>query len=132
MHWPTAVAAATEAAAAVIAAYQENEAQRHRPVLAAWVGDQGVREARMLFARHHLPSYATPEQAVRAFMHLEHYRKNQALLMRLPPSVPETAAPDTAAVRQLIVSALAAGREWLNETEAKQLGTAESRSRGVM
>src|SRR3546814_1202736 len=32
MHCPTAVASATEAAAAVIAAYQENEAQRHRPV----------------------------------------------------------------------------------------------------
>src|SRR3546814_370449 len=74
----------------------------------------------MLFARHHLPSYATPEQAVRAFMHLEHYRKNQALLMRVPPSVPETAAPDTAAVRPLIASALAEGREWLNDAEAKQ------------
>src|SRR3546814_10669020 len=53
-------------------------------------------------------------------MRLEHYRKNQALLMRVPPSVPETAAPDTAAVRQLIASALAEGREWLNEAEAKQ------------
>src|SRR3546814_19048825 len=120
MHCPTAVASATEAAAAVIAAYQENEAQRHRPVFAAWVGDQGVREARMLFARHHLPSYATPEQAVRAFMHLEHYRQNQALLMRVPPSGPEPAAPATAAVRQLTASALAAGHAWLNEAEGTQ------------
>ena len=76
--------------------------------------------ARALFARHRLPSYATPEQAVRAFMHLEHYRHNQALLMRVPPSVPEAEPPDTAVVRRLIAGALAEGREWLNEAEAKQ------------
>jgi acetyltransferase len=121
MHCPVAVADPNEAAAAVIEAYTENETRRHRPVFAAWVGDQAVREARQLFVRHHLPHYATPEQAVRAFMHLQHYRHNQSLLMRVPPSVPESAAPDTAAVRRIIAGALGESREWLNEAEAKQV-----------
>lgn len=120
MHCPTAVASSTEAAEAVIEACAENGKNRHRPVFAAWVGDQAVREARQIFARQRLPNYATPEQAVRAFLHLERYRHNQSLLMRVPPSVPETAAPDTPAVSAIIATALSEGREWLNEAEAKQ------------
>jgi len=121
MHCPVAVADPVEAAQAVIDAYHENERRkRHRPVFAAWVGDYAVGAARRLIDRAGLPQYPTPEQAVRAFMHLARYRHNQSLLMRVPPSVPETAAPDTAAVRKIIAGALAEGREWLNEAEAKQ------------
>ncbi len=120
MHCPVAVADPNEAAQAVIEAHAENEKTHHRPVFAAWVGEQAVGEARRLFTRHRLPHYPTPEQAVRAFMHLERYRHAQSLLMRVPPSVPESAAPDTALVRKLVATAIAEGREWLNEAEAKQ------------
>lgn len=121
MHCPVAVADPNEAAEAVIEAHAENEKNHHRPIFAAWVGEQAVGEARRLFTEHHLPHYATPEQAVRAFMHLERYRHAQSLLMRVPPSVPESAAPDTAAVRSLVAAAIGEGREWLNEAEAKQV-----------
>ncbi len=121
MHCPVAVADPNEAAQAVIEARAESERHHHRPVFAAWVGEQGVREARQLLTRAGLPHYATPEQAVRAFMHLERYRHNQSLLMRVPPSVPESVEPDSAAVRRIVADALAEGREWLNEAEAKQV-----------
>ena len=124
MHCPVAVASPMEAAEAVVEARAENEKKHHRPVFAAWVGDQAVRKARRLLARHRLPHYPTPEQAVRAFMHLERYRHAQSLLMRVPPSVPETAPPDTPAVRDIIAGAIGEGREWLNEAEAKQVLTA--------
>ncbi|WP_193366710.1 bifunctional acetate--CoA ligase family protein/GNAT family N-acetyltransferase [Pelagibius marinus] len=121
MHCPVAIADPNEAAEAVIEAQAENEKNHHRPVFAAWVGEQAVGEARRLFTEHHLPHYPTPEQAVRAFMHLERYRHAQSLLMRVPPSVPESAAPDTALVRRLVAAAIGEGREWLNEAEAKQV-----------
>ena len=121
MHCPVAVADPSEAAAAVIEAFKENEQNSHKPVFAAWVGEQAVGEARRLFNREGLPHYPTPEQAVRAFMHLARYRRNQALLMRVPPSAPEAAAPDTRAARRIVAGALAEGREWLNEAEAKQV-----------
>ncbi len=121
MHCPVAVADPTEAAAAVVEAYRESEATGHRPVFAAWVGEQAVAPARRLFDREGLPHYQTPEQAVRAFMHLARYRRNQSLLMRVPPSAPETAPPDTAAVRAIVAKALGEAREWLNEAEAKQV-----------
>src|SRR3546814_15705862 len=54
-------------------------------------------------------------------MHLVRYRRNQALLMRVPPSAPDAAAPDTQTVRCIIAGALGEGREWLNEAEARQV-----------
>src|SRR3546814_11333211 len=41
--------------------------------------------------------------------------------MRVPPSAPDAAAPDTQTVRCIIAGALGEGREWLNEAEAKQV-----------
>jgi len=121
MHCPTAVADPLEAAEAVVEARDAQSPEQRRPVFAAWVGDYAVEGARKHFTRHHLPHYATPEQAVRAFMHLERYRHNQALLMRVPPSPPESAAPDTAAARAVITAAIAEERDWLNEAEAKRV-----------
>lgn len=121
MHCPVAVASPDEAAEAVIEAQAENEKDHHRPVFAAWVGEAAVGEARRRFARHNLPHYPTPEQAVRAFMHLERYRHAQSLLMRVPPSAPEATPPDTQAVRALVATAIEEGRAWLNEAEAKQV-----------
>lgn len=121
LHCPVAVASPVEAAEAVVAAHAEHEKTHHRPLFAAWVGEQAVQDARQVFTAHGLPHYPTPEQAVRAFMHLERYRHNQALLMRVPPSVPETAPPDIRTVRAIIAGALDEKREWLNEAEAKQV-----------
>src|SRR5690606_30907212 len=119
LHCPVAVADPTEAAAAVVEAVEESGGVRGKPVFAAWVGEYAVAQARRLFDRAGLPHYPTPEQAGRASVHLVRCGRSQALLMRVPPSVPET-APGTAAVRHVVAGALAEGREWLNEAEAKQ------------
>lgn len=123
LHCPVAVADPTEAAEAVVEAVRESESEsaKNKPVFAAWVGEHAVEPAWRRFDGAGLPHYPTPEQAVRAFMHLVRYRRNQALLMRVPPSVPESAAPDIRSVRRIIAGALAEEREWLNEAEAKQV-----------
>ncbi|NIA71975.1 bifunctional acetate--CoA ligase family protein/GNAT family N-acetyltransferase [Pelagibius litoralis] len=118
MHCPTAIASATEAAEAVVETLAAR-AGRVRPVFTAWVGDQAVGEARALFAREGIAGYDTPEEAVQGFMHLERYRRNQALLLRVPRPEPEGEEPDRPAVRGLLDQALAEQREWLSEAEAK-------------
>lgn len=118
LHCPTAVASATEAAQAVIDARQRKPALT---VLTSWVGETAVADARRLFAAHQVPTYATPEQAVRAFMYLVNYRRNQETLMETPPSVPEDFTPDTGAAQRIIAAALAEERPWLLEHEAKAL-----------
>ncbi len=117
LNCPTAVASSTDAAQAVIEVAQS----RNRNLFTSWVGDFAVAEARRLFAAARLPSYATPNQAVRAFMHMVRYQRNQDLLMQVPTSSPEDFLPDRAKARALLQTALAAGREWLTEPEAKEV-----------
>ena len=118
LNCPTAVASATEAAQAVIETTAVN--QRHRScVLTNWAGEEAARPARRLFMNHGIPSYDTPEAAVRAFMQMVDYRRNQELLMQTPPSIPEAFTPDTATAKNYINSALKEGRAWLTEPESK-------------
>ena len=120
MNCPVAVADPLEAATSVVKAIEETEG-RSKPVFTAWLGEEAPQAARRLFAEKKLPTYPTPEQAVRAFMHLVRYRRNQELLMQTPDSVPEHAEPDQETVRSLLEAALLEGREWLTEPEAKRV-----------
>ncbi|MGH8508109.1 MAG: GNAT family N-acetyltransferase [Gammaproteobacteria bacterium] len=118
LNCPTAVASGTEAAQALIEALGE---RRDPALITSWVGDGAAEAARRMFRAHRIPSYATPGQAVRAFMYLVNYRRSQELLMQTPPSVPEEFTPDTGAARVLIGQAMGEGRAWLTEPEAKAL-----------
>lgn len=87
-------------------------------VLACWLGDGAVASARALFAQAGIADFETPEDAVRAFALLQTYRRNQALLMQTP-AASENPPPDLAAARAPFETALAEGRAWLHEHEAK-------------
>ena len=118
MHCPTAVVSAREAAEAVADSPSESGGPL---LLTSWVGNGAMTEARRLFADRQIPTYPTPEQAVRAFMYLVRYRRSQALLTETPPSLPDTFLPDTGAVAALVAAALAEGRSGLTEPEAKRV-----------
>jgi acetyltransferase len=60
----------------------------HKPVLAAWMGGARVREAIRILNEAGLPTHRTPEQAVRAFMHLVTYANNLKALYETPRNVP--------------------------------------------
>lgn len=122
MHCPVAVADPTIAAQAVIDTLGPRQRRRGRPpVFVAWLGERAPLEARRRFTKAGLPSYDSPERAVRGFMHLVHYRHNQRELMETPPSIPDVGEPDSARVAALLRRAQAEGREWLSEPEAKEV-----------
>jgi acetyltransferase len=118
LNCPTAVASSAEAAKAVIDTVVKKKSVS---IVTSWVGDGSASEARRLFAEQRIPTYDTPEQAVRAFMHMVNYQRNQNLLMETPPSVPEDFTPELQTVRGIVAKALAEHRTWLNEPEAKQV-----------
>ncbi|TVR99895.1 MAG: GNAT family N-acetyltransferase [Rhodospirillales bacterium] len=117
LNCPIAVVSGAEAAEAVIRTVGKSKAC----VLTSWLGEEAPRQARRMFAEHNIPTFFTPERAVRAFMDLVNYRRNQEALMQTPPSVSEEFEPDTGSARELIAKAVAEGREWLTEPEAKQV-----------
>ncbi|MGD8429089.1 MAG: bifunctional acetate--CoA ligase family protein/GNAT family N-acetyltransferase [Ectothiorhodospiraceae bacterium] len=123
LNCPTAVADSRDAAQAVIDSaekliHRKDRAHR-RSLLTSWVGEATAEQSRSLFAEHHIPSYATPEAAIRAFMHMVNYRRSQETLLETPPSVPEEFDYDPDRVRDLMAKALQDEREWLTEPEAK-------------
>ncbi len=116
LNCPTAVISRSEAAQAVI---DKSVGRLASTILTCWVGDKSANEARSLFTQHRIPTYPTPEQAVRAFMYLVNYRRSQEVLMETPPSVPEDFSPNLDQTRALIEKALAEKQSWLTEPEAK-------------
>jgi len=118
LNCPTAVASSTNAAKAVIDSANNNP---DLPFLTSWVGDGAAKQARQLFASHMIPSYDTPEQAVRAFMYRVNYRRNQQTLIETPPSIPENFPVDLPKAQKVVQKALAEDRRWLTEFETKEI-----------
>jgi acetyltransferase len=118
LNSPTAIVSGLEGARAVI----DTLAGRKSPtVLTSWVGGRSAREASDLFSDNGIPSYPTPSHAVRAFMHLVTYQRNQTSLIETPPSIPEDFTPDLETARGLVDRVLAEGREWMTALESKAL-----------
>jgi acetyltransferase len=118
MNCPTGVADALEAADAVLA---RAKAEPRTPILTCWVGEATAAEARRRFSEAHLPTLETPSEAVRAFVHLVEYDKNQKLLMETPPAGVEISAEARERARAIVQTVLAEGRSILTEPEAKGL-----------
>lgn len=116
MHAPTAIVRSDDIAKALAPIAREHPGR----VMACWLGERSVAEARRLFVEAGVPDYATPEEAVHAFAMLATYRRNQALLLEAPAAT-ENAPPDLPAARRCVQAALASGREMLDEFEAKSL-----------
>ena len=116
LNCPTAVASSVDAARTVASL----AGRTTRPVLTSWIGDAVQREARAVFAENGIPTFDTPESAVRAFRHMVDYRRNQGVLRETPKA---TAAPDIdrAGAKSLIAGARNNGQEWLSAADARAL-----------
>lgn len=122
MNCPTALASSEDTARAVIEAVNEKrQAGRRVPVVTNWLGSQASAKAREMFAENDIPTFETPRQAVRGFMHLVHYSRAQKELMRAPPMLPRPLAFDADAAQQQIDEVLKSGRSMMTEPEAKRL-----------
>lgn len=117
MHAPTAIVPSNDIATAV--APLAKNAQRN--VLASWIGGDTLQRARQTFGRAGIPTYNTPEEAVRSFLQLVQYRRNQQLLLEQP--LPRSAGDgyDRARAAAIVNGALAEGRTMLSEPEAKDV-----------
>ncbi len=114
MNCPVAIASSTDGARATIAAAAKSDL----PFLTAWLGETAALESRQMFAEARIPTYDTPERAVRAFLYLDQHRRNQETLMQTPSSVSTDFVPDVDGVRRTIRAVLDAGRSQLAADEA--------------
>jgi acetyltransferase len=122
IHAPTAIVPSAEIAAAVAPVIKESR----RNVLACWLGGDAVRRARDAFAQAGIPTYDTPEEGMRAFTQMGQYRRNQNLLMEVPPSRSAEFVHDRDKAHTVVTGALADGRILLSEPEANAVLAAYS------
>jgi acetyltransferase len=121
MNCPTALASSTEAAQVVIDALRRATDQNNRvpPVLTNWLGEEAVREARARFREARIPTYESPDDAIKGFLYLSRYAKAQEALIRTPlRETVRTRVADEAA-RTVMRAAGRDGRTMLSEPEAK-------------
>lgn len=117
MNAPSAIAPPEITARGVAGALKKAK----KPILTCWLGGQAAGHARRVFADAGIPTYDTPEDAVRAFMHIVRYRRNQEVLSQTPPSAPTDFEPTPGVARAVVEQVLAEDRELLTEPEAKSV-----------
>jgi acetyltransferase len=112
---PQAMTDSTGTAQAVAAV----ASRAHKPVLAAWMGGHTVAEGVQVLNQAGIPSYTTPEKAVRAFMHLVSYARNLEILHETPRDIPVAFTLDRQRMRGLFDTILTEGAEILSENVSK-------------
>jgi len=116
MLTPQAMTNATEAARAVIEAVPK---KTRKPILACWMGETSVVEARALLSGNDIPDFTTPERAVEAFSYLAQQRRHKDLAMETPGPQSNSHPPDLEGARLIIEAVLASGRKMLSDVESK-------------
>ncbi|MDR2013716.1 MAG: bifunctional acetate--CoA ligase family protein/GNAT family N-acetyltransferase [Rhodanobacter sp.] len=117
MHATTAAVPSAQIAKTCLPALKASS----KPVLCCWLGGRAVTHAQRHCSVAGIPTYDTPERAVRAFLQILEYRRNQRALREVPAAVADDFVPDVAQARAIITQALDAGRCVLGEPRAKQL-----------
>lgn len=59
--------------------------RRHMPVLTCWMGGHDVLPGRAILNKAGIPTYDTPEEAVKAFKYLHDYAKTLEAIQQIPP-----------------------------------------------
>ncbi len=90
-----------------------------KPVLTAWMGGRVVNEGVQVLSSRGIPAYSTPEQAVRAFMHLVSYARNLQILHETPRDIPMEFSLDRQRLRGMFKTILTEGDEILSENVSK-------------
>ena len=120
MNCPTALASSTEAAQAVLDAIHEAPHPKTLPpVLTNWLGADAAAGGRKKFHDAGIPTYESPNDAIKGFFYLWQYTKAQEALMRTPPKTTSNTNVADEAARAIMRTAVKAGRTVLTEPEAK-------------
>ncbi len=93
-----------------------------KPLLASWMGGDGVAEGTAILNTAGIPTFSYPDTAARAFTYMWRYTYNLRGLYETPALVETASAADgRMQVSEFVQNVRATGRTMLNEFEAKQL-----------
>ena len=119
IYTPQGVANPIEVAKSIV----ELRKSRHsyKTVLTSFMGHEEVEEANRIFNENNIPTYSTPEQAVKTYLYMYQYKRNLELLYETPEELPVGSVPPKRPLMVIMRNAARENREILTEMEAKQL-----------
>jgi acetyltransferase len=91
-----------------------------KPILTSWMGGERILPAREIFAQAGVPTYETPEEAVKTYSFMNKYSLNLSLLYETPSTLPVDISPPKNNLKALIKRIIREGRTVLSEEEAKR------------
>jgi acetyltransferase len=115
-----AVAEPIEIAKAIVKIYK-NERYRNKTLLTSFMGYGAVEEANRILNENDIPTYSTPEQAVKTYLYMYQYKRNLELLYETPEELPVDISPPKRPILVTIRNAVIENRELLTEPEAKKI-----------
>jgi acetyltransferase len=92
---------------------------QNKTILTSFMGFGAVEDANVVFNQNRIPTYSTPEQAARTYMHMCHYKSNLELLYETPEELPVDVAPPKRPLMVILHNMAKENRDVLNEAEAK-------------
>lgn len=92
-----------------------------KPVIASWMGGDGVSAGETLLNRAGIPTFPYPDTAARMFVYMARFAQNLSSLYETPVVATDGNGPDRLLAQQILQKAQADGRSILTEYESKQL-----------
>ena len=92
-----------------------------KSIITSWMGGESVEPARLIFNRAGIPTFDTPERAVRAFMDLYRYARNIEVLQEIPPKFHRRLEFNRDKARCIVEAHIQSGRHEMTEIESKDL-----------
>ena len=116
IYTPQNVATPDELARAIVEITQK----AWKPIITSWIGGKKVQEGREILLQHNIPTYETPEEAVKTYLYMYQYERNLALLYETPAELPVDQAPSKNNLRALIRRTVKESGPILTEEQAKR------------
>ncbi|HXX59019.1 MAG TPA: bifunctional acetate--CoA ligase family protein/GNAT family N-acetyltransferase [Thermodesulfovibrionales bacterium] len=118
VHVPNFGAQSKETAQAIVAARQDKP---YVPLFTVWMGGEQVQSAREFLVEKTIPTFVTPEQAVRSFIYMYRYDYNLQLLRETPETILRDFVPEREKAGAIIKNATLEKRLVLNLNEVKEI-----------
>jgi acetyltransferase len=97
------------------------KAYQNKTILTSFIGFGAIQEANKILNANNIPTYSTPEQAVKTYMYMHQYQRNVELLYETPEELPVDASPPKRPIIAILRNAALEDRDVLTEDEAKKI-----------
>jgi len=113
-----AVAEPVEVAKSIVDLYK-SRGFHNKTILTSFMGYGVVEDANRIFNQNNLPTYSTPEQAIKAYQYMYQYKRNLELQYETPEELPVDVVPPKRPLMVTMRNVATENREIMNEHEAK-------------